>query len=58
MKCNAYIDPETKVALTGDAREAASRDPAAPRCGYELEADDTFCPVCGARVVSQGDGQR
>ena len=50
MRCNAYIDPKTKVALEGDAREAASRDPAAPRCGYELEADDTFCPACGASV--------
>ena len=53
MKCNAYIDPETKVALAGDAREAAFRDPAAPRCGYELAAGDTFCPACGAKVVEQ-----
>ena len=48
MKCQAYIDPETKIALEGEALAAASKNPDAPRCGYELGPDDKFCPACGA----------
>ena len=50
MKCRAYIDPETKIVLEGDAWEAASKIPGSPRCGYELRKDDLFCPSCGATV--------
>ena len=51
MKCQAYIDPETKIALEGEALATASKNPDAPRCGYELEPGDSFCPFCGASVV-------
>ena len=51
MKCNAYIDPKTGIALEGDALKNASRTAGAVCCGYELEPDDIFCPSCGARVV-------
>ena len=50
MKCEALIDPETRIALEGDALVAASKNPDSPRCGYELEAGDMFCPSCGASV--------
>ena len=50
MKCGACIDPETKIVLDGAALEAALKDPAWPRCGHELAADDVFCPACGVRV--------
>ena len=52
MKCNALIDQdqEIKMALVGDALEAALKDPTWPRCGQELAADDVFCPACGAKV--------
>lgn len=50
MKCEAYIDPKTKLALEGEALIAAAKNPDAPHCGYELEGDDVFCPSCGARV--------
>ena len=50
MKCNTPIDLETEVALSGEALEAALKDPSSPRCGQELSADDVFCPSCGAKV--------
>ena len=50
MKCQAYINPETRIALEGEALEAASQNPDAPRCGFELSEDDTFCPSCGAKM--------
>ena len=50
MKCTTPIDPETKMALSGESLEAALNDPDSPRCGYELEPDDVFCPSCGAKV--------
>lgn len=50
MRCSAYIDPKTGIALEGDALEAALRDPNSLRCGYELYEDDAFCPSCGAKV--------
>ena len=50
MKCNTPIDPETKMALEGEALEVALKDPSSPRCGQELSADDVFCPSCGAKV--------
>ena len=50
MKCEALIDPETKIALEGDALVAASKNPDSPRCGYEIEDDYDFCPSCGAKV--------
>ena len=31
MKCQAYIDPETKIALEGEALVNASKNPDAPR---------------------------
>ena len=57
MKCNAYIDPGTGIALEGEALENASKNSDAPRCGYELESGDTFCPLCGARVDISLDGR-
>ena len=55
MKCTAYIDPKTGIALKGEALENASRNPDAPRCGYALEPGDMFCPFCGAFVeISSG----
>ena len=51
MKCEAYIDPETKIALEGDALVAALRQLDPPRCGYELHEDDVFCPSCGKKVL-------
>ena len=55
MKCTAYIDPTTGIALEGEALVAALKNPDAPRCGYELEPDDRFCPSCGASVeISSG----
>ena len=57
MKCEALIDPETRIALEGDALVAASKNPDSPRCGYELEAGDVFCPSCGARTrIHEGSG--
>jgi len=54
MKCKAYIDPETRIALDGEALVAASKNPDSPRCGYELGNDDVFCPSCGAtKEISQ-----
>ena len=50
MKCNMPINQETKIALAGEALEAALKDPSSPRCGQELAADDVFCSACGARV--------
>ena len=50
MKCNTPIDPETRIALSGEALAAALNDPDSSRCGYELEAGDMFCPSCGAKV--------
>ena len=50
MKRTAYIDPETKVALEGEALLATSKKPDSLRCGYELGNDDVFCPLCGAEV--------
>jgi len=54
MKCNALIDVETKVALSGEALDAALKNPVSPRCGYELEPNDVFCPSCGAHCPSCG----
>ncbi len=55
MKCTAYIDPTTGIALEGEALVAALKNPDAPRCRYELEPDDRFCPSCGASVeISSG----
>ena len=50
MKCQAYIDPETKIALEGEELIKAYGNSDAPRCGYELEPGDMFCPSCGACV--------
>lgn len=50
MKCEMPIDPNTGIALEGEALIAALRDPTSPRCGYAIEDDDVFCPSCGARV--------
>jgi len=56
MKCKAYIDPETKIALEGEALIAAFKNPDSPRCGYELGYADLFCPSCGATVeMSRND---
>ena len=49
MKCSAYIDPKTGIALEGEALVNASKNSHAPRCGYELEPGDMFCPSCGAK---------
>lgn len=49
MKCTAYIDPKTGIALEGEALVNASQNPDAPRCGNELVDDDRFCPACGRR---------
>lgn len=51
MKCNAYIDPETKIALKGDGLETAAKNSDAPRCGYEIGPSDMFCPACGTQTV-------
>ena len=49
MKCNAPIDPQTKIAIANiEAEVNASQF---PRCGYELYAEDKFCPACGAKVT-------
>ncbi len=54
MKCQAFINQETKIALDGAALMAASKNPDSPRCGYELGDDDVFCPSCGAtKEISQ-----
>jgi len=58
MKCNAPIDQETKMALVGEALEAALKDPTSPRCGQELAADDVFCSACGAKVENKFSSQR
>lgn len=64
MKCTAYIDPKTGIALEGEALVNASKNPDAPRCGYGLEPDDMFCPACGAcaevlaRRISSTDKKR
>ena len=50
MKCTAYIDPQTGIALEGEALVTVSKNPDAMRCGYELESGDRFCPSCGIRV--------
>ena len=50
MRCCAYIDPKTGIALEGKALQAALLDPNSPRCWFELGDDDVFCPSCGARV--------
>ena len=57
MKCQAPIDPKTKIALKGAFIEAALSVPDFPRCGCELRDDDDFCPSCGARIewVSRHD---
>ena len=55
MKCNTPIDPETKIALSGAALEAALKDPNSPCCGYELSADDIYCPSCGIRFNAHND---
>ena len=57
MKCQAYIDRETKTALEGEALEAAIKDPNSPRCGYELSEDDMFCPQCGAKINNSENSQ-
>lgn len=57
MKCQAYIDPETNIALEGEALVAASKNPDAPRCGYELEPGDMFCPSCGAKINNSRNSQ-
>ena len=57
MKCKTPIDPETKIALSGEALEAALKAPDSPRCGYELATDDVFCPACGAKVENQSLSQ-
>lgn len=53
MKCQAFINSETRIALDGEALEAASKNPDSPRCWYELEAGDVFCPMCGVQVEIQ-----
>ena len=50
MKCRVPINPITQTALDGNALETALNDPNSPRCGYELDAGDEFCPSCGAKV--------
>ena len=51
MRCNAYIDPETGIALQGEKlKEAQWSNTVVPRCAHELSDADVFCPVCGARV--------
>ena len=56
MKCEALVDPETRIALAGEALAAAAKNPDAPRCGYELAPDDLFCSSCGATVeISRHD---
>ena len=50
MRCNVYIDPETKIALKGEALIVASKNLDSLRCGRELSPDDIFCPSCGAKV--------
>ena len=57
MKCTAYIDPKTGIALKGEALENASKNPDAPRCGYELGDDDVFCPSCGRKSTHTDVGQ-
>lgn len=56
MKCNAPIDPATRTALSGNALRIALANSDAPRCPQELDADDVFCPSCGARVVIASRG--
>ena len=51
MKCTAYIDSKTGIALEGEALANVSKKPDAPRCGYELVDDDRFCPACGRSVT-------
>lgn len=51
------INQETKIALAGEALEAALKDPSSPRCGQELAADDVFCSACGARVGNNSSSQ-
>ena len=51
MKCQTLIDPETKIALEGEALVAALRQLDPVRCGYELHEDDVFCPSCGKKVL-------
>ncbi len=50
MKCAAYIDPKTGIALEGEALATASKNSDSPRCGYDLAEDDMFCPRCGIGV--------
>ena len=51
MRCNAYIDPETGIALQGEKlKEAQWSNAVTPRCTHELSDTDVFCPACGARV--------
>lgn len=50
MRCNAYIDPETKIALKGEALMVASKNRDSLRCGWKLLPDDIFCPSCGTKV--------
>ena len=50
MHCQMPIDPVTRIALEGDALEAALKNPYASRCGYKLQKDDMFCPACGAKI--------
>lgn len=57
MKCNMPINQGTKIALAGEALEAALKDPSSPRCGQELAADDVFCSACGARVGNNSSSQ-
>lgn len=46
-RCQALIDPDTRRALSGEALEAAKRDPHAPRCGNRVRKAARFCNVCG-----------
>ena len=48
MKCNALIDPQTKIAIVNP--EAKFDVSQFPRCGYELSAEDKFCPACGIKI--------
>lgn len=50
MKCNAYIDPLTKMALKGKSLKLAREVGRVEQCGKELNSDDVFCPRCGSRV--------
>ena len=49
MKCNALIDPQTKIAIANFGAEVNASQ--FPRCGYELSLEDKFCPSCGAKVA-------